>query len=88
MNESKETTAARTLDARGLKCPMPIVKAKKEMDTIAAGQVLKVIATDPGSVLDFQGWMKTSASFELVKQEESKDEQGRAIFVHHLRRKS
>ena len=88
MNEPKEMTAVRTLDARGLKCPMPIVKAKKEMDTIPAGQVLKVIATDPGSVLDFQGWMKTSASFELVKQEESKDEQGRAIFVHHLRRKS
>jgi tRNA 2-thiouridine synthesizing protein A len=88
MTESNETTVARTLDARGLKCPMPIVKAKKEMDTIPAGQVLKVIATDPGSVLDFQGWMKTNASLELVKQEESKDDQGRAIFVHHLRRKA
>ena len=78
----------RTLDARGLKCPMPIVKAKKELDTMTAGQVLKVVATDPGSVLDFQGWMKTSATCELLGQEEGRDEQGRAIYVHRIRRKS
>lgn len=80
-------TEEKTLDARGLKCPMPIVKAKKEIDALPAGHVLKVIATDPGSVLDFQGWMKTSASLELVKQEEGKDDQGRAIFVHLIRKK-
>jgi tRNA 2-thiouridine synthesizing protein A len=45
----------RTVDARGLKCPMPIVKAKKEIDAIPVGEVLRVVATDPGSVLDFQG---------------------------------
>ncbi|HEY7142339.1 MAG TPA: sulfurtransferase TusA family protein [Methylomirabilota bacterium] len=78
----------RTVDARGLKCPMPIVKAKKEIDTIPVGEVLKVIATDPGSVLDFQGWMKTSTSYELVRQEEGQDEQGRKTFVHLLRRKA
>jgi len=78
----------RTVDARGLKCPMPIVKAKKEIDAIPVGEVLRVIATDPGSVLDFQGWMKTSASYELVKQEEGQDEQGRKTFVHLLRRKA
>jgi tRNA 2-thiouridine synthesizing protein A len=47
-----------------------------------------VIATDPGSVLDFQGWMKTSTSYELVKQEEGQDEQGRKTYVHLLRRKA
>jgi TusA-related sulfurtransferase len=78
----------RTLDARGLKCPMPIVKAKKELDAMPAGEVLKVIATDPGSVLDFQGWMKTSATCELLGQEEGRDEQGRAIYVHRIRRRS
>jgi len=78
----------RTLDARGLKCPMPIVKARKELDTLPTGQVLKVIATDPGSVLDFQGWMKTSANCELVSQEDGKDDQGRTIYVHRIRRKS
>lgn len=78
----------RTVDARGLKCPMPIVKAKKEIDAIPVGEVLRVIATDPGSVLDFQGWMKTSTGYELVKQEEGQDEQGRKTFVHLLRRKA
>ena len=78
----------RVLDARGLKCPMPIVKAKKEIDAIPPGQVLKVIATDPGSVLDFQGWMKAAANYELLKQEEGKDDQGRTTYVHFLRRKS
>ena len=78
----------RTVDARGLKCPMPIVKAKREIDSIPVGEVLRVIATDPGSVLDFQGWMKTSTSYELVKQEEGQDEQGRKMYVHLLRRKA
>ena len=76
------------LDARGLKCPMPIVKAKKEIDAIPVGEVLRVIATDPGSVLDFQGWIKTSTSYELLKQEEGQDEQGRKTFVHLLRKKA
>jgi tRNA 2-thiouridine synthesizing protein A len=67
---------------------MPILKAKKEIDAMAPGDVLKVIATDPGSVLDFQGWIKTSANYELLQQEEGKDEQGRKTFVHYLRRKS
>jgi TusA-related sulfurtransferase len=78
----------RTVDARGLKCPMPIVKAKKEIDAIPPGDVLRVIATDPGSVLDFQGWVKTSSSYELVKQEEGQDEQGRKTFVHLVRKKA
>jgi tRNA 2-thiouridine synthesizing protein A len=76
----------RTVDARGLKCPMPIVKAKKEIDTIPVGEILRVVATDPGSVLDFQGWIKTSTKYELVKQEEGQDEQGRKTFVHLVRR--
>lgn len=78
----------RVLDARGLKCPMPIVRAKKEMDAVAPGQVLKVIATDPGSVLDFQGWMKAASAYELVKQEEGHDEQGRRTYLHFLRKKA
>jgi tRNA 2-thiouridine synthesizing protein A len=78
----------RTVDARGLKCPMPIVKAKKEIDAIPVGEVLRVVATDPGSVLDFQGWMKASTSYELVRQEEGQDEQGRKTFVHLVRRKA
>lgn len=80
-------TGPATLDARGLKCPMPIVKAKKALDPIAPGDTLRVIATDPGSVLDFQGWAKTSSVFELVSQDEGTDEQGRRIWTHVLRKK-
>jgi TusA-related sulfurtransferase len=78
----------RTLDASGLKCPLPIVRAKKEIDTIPVGEVLKVVATDPGSVLDFQGWVKTTSRYELVKQEEGQDAQSRKTYVHYLRRKA
>jgi TusA-related sulfurtransferase len=80
--------ADRKLDARGLKCPMPIVKAKKELDALAAGQTLEVVATDPGSVLDFQGWMKTAPKYELVSQTDGADEQGRKTFTHVIRRKA
>ena len=76
-----------TVDARGLKCPMPIVKAKKAVDQAAAGEELTVIATDPGSVLDFQGWVKTNPKLELLRQEESTDDQGRKTYIHVMRRK-
>ena len=74
------------LDARGLKCPMPIVKARKALDPIAPGETLKVVATDPGSVLDFQGWARTTSAFELVRQEEGTDDQGRKTYTHYLRK--
>lgn len=77
----------RVLDVRGLKCPMPIVRTKKELPNLAENQVLKVIATDRGSILDFQGWAKANPGFRLVEQREEKDETGREIFVHLLARK-
>lgn len=77
-----------TRDVRGLKCPMPIVKAKKEIDAIPVGEVLRVVVTDPGSVRDFQGWVKTDSRYELVKREESTDADGRPVFVHLVRRKA
>lgn len=79
----------RTLDASGLKCPVPIVRAKKEIDTLPVGEVLRVIATDPGSVLDFQGWVKTNPSkYELVGQEQGRDAQARTTYIHLVRRKA
>ncbi len=74
------------LDVRGLKCPMPIIRAKKELQSIGQGEVLKVLATDPGSVLDFQGWAKTNPSFQLVAQSTEKDETGREVYIHKLAR--
>lgn len=77
----------KTLDVQGLKCPMPIVKAKKELDALNAGEVLKVVATDKGSVLDFQGWAKTNKAAELLAQETAESTEGQALYVHYIRRK-
>ena len=63
-----EITPDKTLDARGLKCPMPVVKTSQEIKTTAVGGVLLVIATDPGSMADIQAWAKSTGN-ELVKME-------------------
>lgn len=60
----------KTLDAKGLACPMPIVKTKKAMDTMNTGEVLKVLATDKGSLNDLSAWAK-SGGHELVSYEEN-----------------
>lgn len=74
----------RILDARALKCPMPIAKAKKELESLGQHDVLKVLATDKGSVLDMQGWAKANKAINLIKQETETDESGRAVYVHYL----
>ncbi|NIC41513.1 sulfurtransferase TusA family protein [Aquabacterium sp. A08] len=58
----------RELDARGLNCPLPILKAKKALAEMTSGQTLKVIATDSGSVRDFQAFAKQTGN-ELVEQD-------------------
>ena len=60
--------ATKELDARGLNCPLPILKAKKALSDMASGQTLKVIATDAGSVRDFQAFAKQTGN-ELVEQQ-------------------
>ena len=59
----------RELDVRGLNCPLPILRAKKTLGELSAGQVLKVIATDPGSVKDFQAFCKQTGN-ELLPHSE------------------
>ena len=58
---------AAKVDAKGLSCPMPIVKTAQAMKSLAAGQLLEVLATDPGSVKDFAAWSKSTGN-ELVEQ--------------------
>jgi len=77
----------RQLDVRGTKCPVPIFRAKKEIDGMQAGDVLEVLATDPGSVSDFQGWAKTSKLAVLRDQRTEKDPTGREVYVHVLERR-
>jgi len=73
------------LDARGLNCPMPLVNARKEIGKLAPGQVLKVVATDRGSITDFQGWAKVAKSVELVGQE-TEPTDGTNVYVHYVKR--
>jgi len=75
MNFDKE------LDARGLNCPLPILRAKKSLTEMQSGQVLRVIATDPGSVKDFQAFAKQTGN-ELLSQAENNKE-----FEFYLKRK-
>ncbi|HYZ93714.1 MAG TPA: sulfurtransferase TusA family protein [Actinomycetota bacterium] len=63
-------TAKATLDAKGLSCPLPVVKARLEMEKLDSGDVLAVLATDPGSVADFDNWTKMSGH-ELLSSDES-----------------
>lgn len=74
------------LDVRGAKCPVPIVKAKKMIDTMRVGETLEVLATDPGSIADFQGWAKISKTAALKAQRTEKDETGREVYVHVVER--
>ncbi len=61
--------ADQTLDCTGMACPMPILKTKKAVDAMKVGQVLKMVATDPGSVPDVQAWSNKTGQ-ELISHEE------------------
>jgi tRNA 2-thiouridine synthesizing protein A len=65
------------LDASGLNCPLPILRAKKTLSAMDSGQVLHIIATDPGSVKDFDAFSKQTGN-ELM---ESKEEGGKFYFL-------
>lgn len=69
------------IDTRGLNCPLPILKAKKALAAMSSGQLLKVVATDTGSIKDFQAFAKQTGN-ELVQQDTVGDE-----FIHILRRR-
>ncbi len=64
MNFDKE------LDARGMNCPLPILRAKKALNEMKSGEVLRVVSTDPGSVKDFEAFCKQTGN-ELLSQAES-----------------
>ena len=67
-----ELTADHVLDARGLLCPMPVVRAGREMKSLDAGQVMKIMATDRGAIADFPAWAEDTGN-ELVEWHEDGD---------------
>ena len=75
MNHDKE------LDTRGLNCPLPILRAKKALSDVQSGQVLKIVATDPGSIKDFEAFSKQTGH-PLLSQTEAHGE-----FTFFMRKK-
>jgi len=75
-----EITPDKTLDARGLQCPMPVVKTSQEIKTIEVDQILQVLATDPGSMADIAAWSK-STGHELLSM--GKDD---GVFVFNIKK--
>jgi len=68
------------LDAKGLNCPLPILKAKKTLNGMEAGQVLEVLSTDPGSVADFDSFCRTTGN-ELLESG-----QGDGLFTYYIKK--
>lgn len=59
-----------TVDAKGLSCPMPIVKTAQAVKTVPAGELIEVLSTDPGSVKDFAAWTRSTGN-TIVEQTEA-----------------
>jgi tRNA 2-thiouridine synthesizing protein A len=71
----------RELDARGLHCPLPILKTKKALADMLSGEILRVMATDTGSVRDFQAFAKQTGNALLEQTEENRE------FIFFMKRK-
>lgn len=67
-----EITSNMELDCKGMNCPLPILKTKKTIDTMSSGEVLKMLATDPGSVNDMASWSKRTGN-EVIEHTEDGD---------------
>jgi tRNA 2-thiouridine synthesizing protein A len=81
VNTMTELEVTETLDVKGQNCPMPVVKTKQNIDQLDEGEILEVLATDPGSMSDLGGWADTTDGVELVDQEEGED-----IYTHYVRK--
>ena len=80
-SEARNVNFDKELDARGLSCPLPILKTKKSLNELTSGQVLKVVATDPGSVKDMQAFANQTGNPLLSSAEENK------TYVFYLKKK-
>jgi tRNA 2-thiouridine synthesizing protein A len=73
MESKTEIKFQKELDARGLNCPLPILRTKKALTDMRSGEVLRIVATDPGAVKDFQAFSRQSGN-PLLASETVKDE--------------
>jgi TusA-related sulfurtransferase len=81
VTDSAVPSIDKSLDTRGLNCPLPILKAKKALAELASGQVLEVISTDPGSLRDFQAFTKQTGHTLLRQSTQGADH------IHVLQRR-
>ncbi len=75
-----EIKPSKTLDVRGLMCPMPVVKLSKAIKEIEVGEIIEVLATDPGSLTDIPAWARRTGN-EVVKVEK-----GEGVFKFYVKR--
>ena len=66
----EDIKADQTLDARGLSCPMPVLKAKKAIESLSAGQILEILGTDPGTRNDLPSWAKRTGNEYLGEKQD------------------
>jgi len=66
---TEEIKTDKTMDLKGLPCPMPVVKVSKGIKEVEIGQVLEAVTTDPGALADFPAWAKTSGN-EILKTDQ------------------
>ena len=79
-NQHKDFQVAAELNAVGLSCPMPLLKAKQKLNKLEKNQVLRVLASDPGSKKDFASWCELSSNQLL----HSLSEEGNQLFVYYV----
>jgi TusA-related sulfurtransferase len=70
---SADIQVAKSMDLKGLACPMPVVKVSKGIKEVAVGEIIEATTTDPGSLTDFPAWARTSGN-EIVDTQQSGDE--------------
>jgi tRNA 2-thiouridine synthesizing protein A len=80
----EDLNISKILDQKGLLCPLPIINTAKEISKLSSGQILKVIATDPGAPIDFEGWAHTTGNILL---ESTIEETSPKTFVFHIKKK-
>ncbi len=80
----EDLNISKILDQKGLLCPLPIINTAKEISKLSSGQILKVIATDPGAPIDFEGWAHTTGNILL---ESTMEETSPKTFVFHIQKK-
>jgi TusA-related sulfurtransferase len=82
---SVEYDIAETLDVQGKNCPMPVIQTKQTIDDLDAEAVLEVLATDPGSMSDIEGWANSTSGVDLLDQIETTQD-GEELYKHYVRK--